>query len=142
MKKLIWLIIVAVLIFLFYRAFRGPSVPPPGESPLTVSLSAESNSGESGQATLSEVDGQVEVKIELAGAAQESLPQPAHLHKGTCAALGEPIYTLSSVLNGVSETILPVSLAVITGELPLALNVHKGAAEMNVYVACGEVTDD
>lgn len=142
MKKLIWLIIIAALAFMLYRVWRGESAPPSAEPPLVVSLLAINNSGASGQATLSEVDGQVQVKIELAGTSQETLPQPVHLHKGVCDAIGEPIYTLSSVLNGASETTLPVSLAAIADNLPLVLNVHKSAAEINVYVACGEVTND
>lgn len=141
MKKLIWLIIIAALVFMVYRARRGEPTPPPGLTTVAVRLAAENSSGESGQATLTEADGQVKVTIEMSGVPQD-LSQPAHLHKGTCAALGEPIYTLSSVLNGASETTLPLSLAAITGELPLALNVHKSAAEMDVYVACGEVTND
>ncbi len=141
MKKLIWLIIAAALVFGLYRAFRQTPHPPAGAAAIAVRLTAENNSGASGQATLTEADGQVKVVIELAGVPQD-LPQPVHLHKGTCEALGEPIYTLSSVVNGASETTLPVSLAAITDELPLALNVHKSAAAMNVYLACGEVTND
>ncbi|MBI4135930.1 MAG: hypothetical protein HY481_00030 [Candidatus Vogelbacteria bacterium] len=141
MKKLIWLIIVAVLAFVLYRAFREePQQPLASTTPIMVRLAAENSSGETGQAVLTEVDGQVKMTIEMSGVPKD-LPQPAHLHKGTCEVLGEPIYTLSSVLNGASETTLPVSLAAITDKLPLALNVHKSAAEMNVYVACGEVTN-
>jgi len=140
MKKLIWLIIVAVLTFVLYRSFREAPQSPAVATPIVVRLAAENSSGESGQATLTEIDGQVKVAIELSGIPQD-LPQPVHLHKGACEVLGEPIYTLSSVVNGVSETTLPVSLAAITDELPLALNVHKSAAEMNVYVACGEVSN-
>ncbi|MBI2100448.1 MAG: hypothetical protein HYT47_00270 [Candidatus Vogelbacteria bacterium] len=141
MKKLIWLVVIVVVIFIVYRAMRQPAADERLPVSLKVELTVENSSGESGQATLSELDGQVMVTIALSGGPQD-LPQPVHLHKGTCEALGEPIYTLSSVVNGVSETTLPVSLAAITGQLPLALNVHKSAAEMSVYVACGEVTDD
>ncbi|MBI2097995.1 MAG: hypothetical protein HYT46_03655 [Candidatus Vogelbacteria bacterium] len=141
MKKLIWLIIIVVAVFVLYRVFRQESIPPAGAAPLSVRLAAQNSSGESGQATLTEADGQVMVAITLSGMPPDR-PQPVHLHKGSCEVLGEPIYTLSSVVNGVSETTLPVSLAAITGELPLALNVHKSAVEMNVYVACGEVAND
>lgn len=141
MKKILWLIIIAALMLLVYWIFSNRPAEPAAQTSITVPLAARSDSGESGEAIFEEVDGQVKVTVKLA-AAPRDVSQPAHLHKGSCAAPGEQIYTLSSVSNGASETTLPVSLAAITDNLPLALNVHKSAAEINVYVACGEVTNE
>ena len=141
MKKILWLIIIAALILVFYRIFSNQPAEPAAPTPIIVPLAAMSDSGESGEAIFEEVDGQVRVMVELVGAPRD-VSQPAHLHKGSCGAPGEQIYTLSSVSNGASETILTVSLAAIADNLPLALNVHKSAAEINVYVACGEVMNE
>ena len=43
-------------------------------------------------------------------------PQPAHVHKGTCANLDPaPLYPLNSVVNGKSETALGIGMAGIMG---------------------------
>ncbi len=117
----------------------------------TVRLAPENNSGQSGDAIISEVDGKTNVTISLSGG---NIPtaQPAHFHMGTCATPGEIKYQLNSLVNGKSDeatgprnfayskTILNVSLADFLQSLPLILNVHKSAAEISVYVACGTAT--
>lgn len=143
MKKILWLIIIVVAAFVFYRlAFKSPAEPS-APAPIAVELSALAGSGQSGVATLEEVDGQVKVTIQLTAASPPAAaPQPAHVHKGSCAALGEPIYTLSPVVGGASETILTVSRRAIEVGLPLAINIHESSAAIDVYVACGEITPD
>ncbi len=106
--------------------------------PVTVKLSAQNNSGISGTATLTEVDGKAQVKLALTGGLA-TLAEPAHIHLGSCAALGDVKYPLSNVLTGKSTTVLNVSLAQLKAGLPLAINVHKSVAEAGVYVACGDI---
>src|SRR5437879_3003409 len=68
-----------------------------------VTMNAQNGSGESGTATLSEENGQLMVTLDLANG--PAGPQPAHIHRGTCATLDpKPLYPLTSVTNGKSVT--------------------------------------
>lgn len=108
----------------------------PGEQ-LTVSLLEQNNSNQAGIATLTEMGDQVNVQIRLAGATASA--EPAHLHTGKCPKPGAVKYPLSDVVNGLSETVLDVSLSTLKSSLPLALNVHKSKEEIQVYLACGDL---
>jgi hypothetical protein len=80
----------------------------------------------------------VVVKISLKNGT--STPQPAHIHTGTCANLNPaPKYPLTNVVNGMSTTTLKgMKLASLrTGAF--AINVHKSAAALKVYVSCGDI---
>src|SRR5689334_4623732 len=103
-----------------------------------VTMNAQNGSGESGGATLSEVNGKLVVTLNLENGTAE--PQPAHIHKGTCANLDPtPAYPLNNVVNGQSQTTLDVSLGTLmSGDY--AINVHKSAAEVTTYVSCGDLT--
>ncbi len=107
-----------------------------GES-LTVVLDEQNDSGQSGTATLTEEDGQVNVLIELG--VPSDVEQPAHIHMGACPDVGDVVYPLANVADGVSETIVGVDLATLMSELPLAINVHKSSAESSVYTSCGDL---
>ena len=106
---------------------------------ITLTLSPQNNSGISGSATLTEMDNnqvKVTLKLDKAGAG----PQPAHIHPGSCANLDpKPQWPLKDVVNGASETVLTnVKLTDIT-DGKHAINVHKSAAEIQTYVACGNI---
>ncbi len=136
MKKIIWIVIILLVIFGIYKFTKQSPVEE--AAPIVVTLNMQENSGEKGEAKLMEVDGQVKVAIALTGAPAD-LPQPSHLHKGSCANLGEPIFTLSPVLDGASETTLLITKEALVDNLPLALNVHKSTTNLNNYVACGDL---
>jgi plastocyanin len=87
-------------------------------------------------------------------AAQDSanIPHPAHIHSGTCAQLGDVVAPLKDVAEPegdhqgaasafpleTSETIVDMSLQdLLDGNH--AVNVHKSADEINVYIACGDI---
>ena len=108
---------------------------------VTVELSEQNSSGESGTATLTEENNQTIVSIGMTGF-QENVSQPAHIHIGSCPDVGSVTYPLTNVLNGESETILNVTLDQLEGELPLAINVHKSTEEASVYVSCGDIGFD
>src|SRR3989344_175971 len=111
-----------------------------GVSRISVTLDEQNDSGESGTAILTEgADGMVRVSLSVT-AASVGTAQPAHIHAGACPNPGAIKYPLTSVINGVSETTLNVGMATLRSQLPLAINVHKSAAETQVYVACGDVT--
>jgi hypothetical protein len=101
-------------------------------------LSPQSNSGESGTATLTkQSDTQTKVVLNVSGAPASA--QPVHIHKGTCAKLDpKPAFPLSPLVNGKSETVVNASL----DELKrggYAINGHKSAQEVSTYVFCGDL---
>lgn len=105
---------------------------------IQVDLSTQNNSGQSGKAVLTEVDGKVKVILNITGK-PSTVAQPAHIHVSNCATIGAVKYPLTSVTNGASQTTLDVSLDQLVSQLPLSINVHKSAAEASVYVACGDI---
>jgi len=108
------------------------------ENQITVELTEENGSGESGTATLVKENGQVIVTLSMIGA-PENVSQPAHIHVGSCPNVGEVKYPLTNVLDGESVTTLDVTLEQLEIEFPLAINVHKSATEASVYVSCGDI---
>jgi hypothetical protein len=110
---------------------------------ITVDLTEQNESGQSGTATLTpNDDGTFEVAIELSPGGEA--PQPAHIHEGTCPDVGDVAVALNDVLDGASTTEnVEFSLEdVLRADSPgYAINVHKSAAESDVYVACGDITD-
>ena len=112
--------------------------------PGTVTLNEQNGSGEHGTATITGM-GTNDIKVTLhlmGGGAAMSVPQPAHIHKGTCATLDpKPAYPLNNAVNGTSETEVMTSMAEL-GKESYAINVHKSAAEASVYVACGDIKID
>lgn len=128
-----------MLIFALVLALALPTlVLAQGGSPVTVTMKAQNNSGESGTTTLTSQDGKTRVVINLTGA-PAGVAQPAHIHKGTCANLDpKPAFPLTNVMDGKSTTTVDVSLDALMKE-QFAVNVHKSGAEAAVYVSCGEI---
>lgn len=143
---------ILVLVGVWYFVFNKPAVQPTSQQPavteatpvpsaapeVLVTLSEQNKSAESGTATLMEVDGKVKVTLKLTGA-PAGVTQPAHIHVGKCPDVGAVKYPLTSLVDGMSETMLDVSLAQLKGELPLGINVHKSVSEVTVYVSCGDL---
>src|SRR3989344_5268545 len=73
------------------------------EKDVIVTLNALNNSGEQGTAVLSDMSGKTKVVVSVSGAPVD-IPQPAHIHVGSCPAPGAVKYPLTSLMNGVSET--------------------------------------
>ena len=108
------------------------------EKSVTVPIHAQNKSGESGSAKLTPEGDQTKVEISLKGATKAG-SQPAHIHDGSCKQLDpKPKYGLSNVENGKSSTTVPVKLDELTSG-KLAINVHKSAADLKTYVACGDI---
>jgi hypothetical protein len=105
---------------------------------VTVDLATQNDSGESGTATLTAQGSKTRVVLALESLASDA-PQPAHIHKGTCADLDPaPAYPLANAVDGASETTVDVPLEDLEGGR-FAINVHKSEAEATVYVACGDL---
>ncbi|MCH8325853.1 MAG: hypothetical protein IIB83_04735 [Bacteroidetes bacterium] len=105
---------------------------------ITVELTEENDSDESGKAKLVEENNQVTVTINMDGF-PEDVSQPAHIHLGSCLDVGEVKYPLTNILNGESTTTIDVTLDQLKSELPLAINIHKSVDEAGVYVSCGNI---
>src|SRR5947207_15169180 len=78
----------------------------------TAKLAPQNNSGESGTATLTKAgDNETKVVLEAKGV-PSGVPQPVHIHKGTCDKLyPKPTYPFSPFVNGKSETMVHAPLA-------------------------------
>jgi hypothetical protein len=106
-------------------------------SQLIVTLAAQNGSGETGTAVLTQVggDGKVVVSIPNGPAG----PQPAHIHTGPCASLGAVVYPLQSLTSGSSTTTVKgVTIDQLVAAKD-AINVHKSANDLGVYVSCGNI---
>lgn len=107
-----------------------------------VKLDEQNKSGQKAEATLIAV-GTSTVKVVLNVTGKPStVPQPAHIHIGSCPSPGAVKYPLTSVDKGASQTEIPnLTLDELLTQGPLAINVHKSATEASVYVACGNIID-
>lgn len=105
---------------------------------VTVKLEAQNNSGQNGTATLFSEGNKTKVVIEIPNAPTD-VAQPAHIHLGRCDKLDKaPKWNLEAVKGGRSTTTVPVSLDTILKD-KTAINIHKSAAEVQVYVSCGNI---
>src|ERR687885_1140038 len=129
--------LLALLALLTFAPAAAQQASPAGSQSTTVQFNPQNNSGESGTATLTAQGSQTHVVINLNGAPPSA--QPAHIHQGTCANLNpKPQYPLNDVTNGKSDTTVNASLASLMNGNS-AINVHKSAAEIQTYVACGDI---
>jgi hypothetical protein len=112
-----------------------------GSGEMTVNLVEQNGSSESGTARLTAAGDKTKVVLDVRNpsATMASEPQPAHIHKGSCAKLDPtPAYALADVMDGKSTSTVDVKLDVLRHGA-FAINVHKSAAQIQTYVACGEI---
>jgi hypothetical protein len=109
-----------------------------GSDEATVDLSAQNSSSESGTATLT-ADGDKTMVVISLDNAPSGIPQPAHIHKGSCSKLDpNPAYGLQNVVDGKSTSEVDEPLDELQNE-EYAVNVHKSAADLKTYVSCGDI---
>jgi hypothetical protein len=107
------------------------------KAPLTIPMKALNGSTESGTASLSDSAKGLVVTIHIKNAKG---PQPAHIHKGSCAKLDpKPEEALHNVVNGMSVTTLPGLTIAKLLATPHAVNVHKSLTDIPTYVSCGDI---
>jgi hypothetical protein len=107
---------------------------------LGIELAAQNDSGQDGEASLSEVDSDT-TRVEVEMGNPPGNPQPAHIHRGSCENLDpNPAYPLENVVDGKSTTEVDVAVEDLVGK-GFAVNVHKSADEAQVYVACGDIEE-
>jgi len=130
MRKLIVMLLFSGLFA--HDALAAPDV-------MTVKLDAQNNSGQTGTATLTPEGDKTRVVIELSNEPKD-VAQPAHIHLGSCDNLDKaPKWKLEAVKDGKSVTLVPASLDAILKDRT-AINIHKSAAEAQIYVSCGNIT--
>ncbi len=156
-KNVVWILgIVVVVVGIIWFANRpgvetsesvleeeGTASPSPSSSAqakLVVPLIAQNDSQITGTATLTQMANGATTLVRLDYThSPDTTAQPAHIHAGSCAKIGGIVYPLNSAVKGVSETTINTKLADIITKLPLALNVHKSEAQLDMYVACGDL---
>jgi hypothetical protein len=107
---------------------------------VAVPLVMQNDSGQDGEATLSEVDSDT-TRVVLEVSNPPGDPQPAHIHRGSCENLDPaPAYPLENVVDGKSTSEVNVAIEDLVDK-GFAVNVHKSADEAQVYVACGDIED-
>lgn len=105
---------------------------------VSVKLEAQNNSGQNGIASLTPEGDATRVVIEIP-TMPAGVSQPAHIHPGRCGKLNKaPKWRLEDIRDGRSVSVVPVPLDVILKD-ESAINVHKSAAEMQIYVSCGNI---
>ena len=107
------------------------------EASIIVPLYALNDSGQSGVAILLDKGDTTEVVVDISPGAA-NVPQPIHIHAGSCDTLGDVAFALSNVVNGRSVTNVEASLAEITTG-GFTINGHKSGDEIGIYVTCGDV---
>jgi hypothetical protein len=141
MRKGTCVIAGAVLLVLAAGCGSGSKSGGGNSNEATVTLGEQNGSGESGTATLTAVGDKTKVVIDLQSksAMPGSTSQPAHIHKGSCAKLDPtPKYGLTDVKAGKSTSTVDAKLDDLRNG-DYAVNVHKSAAEIQTYVACGDI---
>jgi hypothetical protein len=103
-----------------------------------VQMVDQNSSGQFGNVSLREIDGQTLVQVNLNNSPR-GVSQPAYIHVGSCIDLGPAQYPLNPVVNGKSETIIKTTLESLRSASPLAVNVVSSAARVDRHVSCGNL---
>ncbi|MGI8482797.1 MAG: cupredoxin domain-containing protein [Thermomicrobiales bacterium] len=120
-------------------AAHDHGTPVPTETSLVVPLGQLNDSGITGTATLDEANGKTTVTVDVTNA-PSGVAMPSHIHVGTCDTLDPvPTFPLNDVVEGHAVTVIDTTIAHLLAS-PFAVNLHKSAEEITVYVACGNIT--
>jgi hypothetical protein len=102
-------------------------------------MGQQNNSGQAGNASVTDVKGGVDVAIHLKSE-PKGASEPAHIHRGTCTKLNpSPWKPLNPVVNGQSMTRLDGVTVAQIKKGKYAINVHKSANDLKTYVSCGDL---
>ncbi len=146
MRKLYLLLVVALALGLSTAAFaasHGGGSGNDGNSggdghEAMAKLEMQDGSGVTGEAHLKDMgNGMTHVKVHIEGMAQ-GMSMPAHIHMGSMDDYDEkPKYPLNNVENGMSETMVEVSLEELLSEEHV-IAVHMSGEDLTV-VAVGDI---
>jgi hypothetical protein len=123
-------------------ATPGPDAAAGGGTMGMVTLAAVNNSGITGQASLSGSGTGTQVVLNLRNARPNATHQ-AHIHNGTCDALGQVVAALTPVQTdssgfGVSTTTVPDPLDRFTGGA-FVVSAHQAGGAPGPSVTCGPI---
>lgn len=118
---------------------ESASVTPGSARTLTIPLVSQTADGQTGTATLTEVDGGTHIELQLSAGPVVGVGQPAYVISGTCLAGGEVIYSLPLVADGLSTGIIDSDFAALGNRGSLAINIRRSPADNQIVTACGEV---
>jgi len=106
---------------------------------LQINMGQQNNSGQAGNASVTDVKGGANVTINLKSE-PKGASEPAHIHQGTCTKLNPaPWKPLNPVVGGRSFThVAGLSVAQLK-KGKYAINVHKSANDLKTYVSCGDL---
>ncbi len=128
--------LIVVGVFLLYNKQEEPEVAIPVEQEelesLVSTLLSQDDGKEIGALVFTEIEGETEVVVKFAEDVETA--HPAHLHSGSCYALGEIQFSLNDVVEGFSRTML--NTLELQDKLPLVLNVHKSEDELDTSIFC------
>ena len=127
-----------------------PEIPPPpsfeelNSQFRLLELEPMNGSNAAGVAAIAREEGATSVDVELSTSppsSAEPVSLAAHIHEGTCSALGSIAYNLENVVDGLSNTTLSVSFDEVVGTRPRVVVVHAGPTLPSPPIACGEITE-
>jgi hypothetical protein len=101
-----------------------------------VSLFARNDSGQSGLAIFSRIAEKTKISIRISNPQVIEL-QPAKIVIGSCLDPGPAKHILNNLVNGVSQTIIGVSLDQLKEDLPLAVMISKSNQDSAIVTSCG-----
>ncbi len=139
-KRIVFAVLLAVgALSLVAAGCGGDDDEGGGGEAVEVELSEQNDSGQSGTATLEPAgEDQTTVTLELSN--PPDLPQPVHIHEGTCEELNpQAAFPLENLEDGTSETTVDISVEDLqSGEY--AINAHASEEDVETYVACGDIS--
>ncbi len=104
---------------------------------VTVPLGPGRNGTQEGTATLTADGSRTIVTIDITPG-EPGVPQPAHIHEGSCPNVGAVAFPLQDVVDGRSTTTVEASLSeLLSGGL--SINVHRSQAAIAEYTSCGNI---
>lgn len=141
MKKHAFILAAAAVLFALPAsslANMGNKVIATGNT-IKLDLQSQSDSGETGTATLKQAGDDVLVTVTMKNAVADV--QPMHIHTGQCGPTlnPKPQYPLKNVTNGSSTTRLTNMKLSDLQTGGFAINVHKSPDALDTYVACGNI---
>ncbi|HEV8634254.1 MAG TPA: hypothetical protein VG370_08465 [Chloroflexota bacterium] len=104
------------------------------QAPIRLNFGPGRDANQGGSVTITPMGAQTKVSIDMPSGGA-GVQQPAHVHVGTCPGVGAVEFPLTNVVDGKSETTLNVPWDLIAAS-PHSVNVHRSAAEVQVYTAC------
>ena len=106
--------------------------------PVKFTLHPQNHSGETADVVMTQADGNTIVTVTTMNG--PALPQPIHIHKGTCDTLDpKPAYPLTTVQDGKSTTTLKGMTISQFETSDFAINVHHSTSDVPTYYACGNI---